>query len=211
MNTEPVRTRDPEGTKRQVLDAAEVLFAARGFAGTSIRDIAAASGVSHPLIQHHFATKEGLYRAVFRRCGEEYTTRFPDADDPTDQPIDLGRELTRIFHFIRDRDRLTRMVNWARLEGRADLIPEQNHPREAMIRRIAAGQAAGAIRTDIAAPTLAVILDALVFHWLDNRAAGTPFLPEPRITDEEYLAQAILVLQRGAAPREGSSAFDRMD
>ena len=200
MSSEPVRTRDPEGTKRQVLDAAEVLFAESGFAGTSIRDIATASGVSHPLIQHHFATKEGLYRAVFRRCGEEYTTRFPEAGDQTDQPIDLGREMTRIFHFIRDRNRLTRMVNWARLEGRADLIPEQNQPREAMIRRIAAGQSAGTIRADIAPPTLAVILEALVFHWLDNRAAGTSCFLGPPISDEEYLAKAIALLERGAAP-----------
>ena len=197
MSTEPVRTRDPEGVKRQVLDAAEALFAERGFAGTSIRDIAAASGVSHPLIQHHFATKEGLYHAVFRRCGEEYSARFPETDDQADQPIDLGREMSRIFQFVRDRGRLTRMVNWARLEGRGDLIPEQNHPREAMIRRIAAGQTAGTIRDDIAPPILAVILEALVFHWLDNRAAG---LPHSSISDEEYLAQALAILERGAAP-----------
>ena len=200
MSIDPVRTRDPEGVKRQVLDAAEVLFAERGFAGTSIRDIATASGVSHPLIQHHFATKEGLYRAVFRRCGEEYTARFPEADDQTDQPIDLGREMTRIFEFIRDRDRLTRMVGWARLEGRSDLIPRQKPAREAMVRRIAASQRAGAIRDDIDPPTLAVILEALVLHWLDNRAAGLPCSPGPMITDDAYLAQAIAILERGAAP-----------
>ncbi len=89
MSIEPVRSRDPEGTKRLVLDSAERLFSERGFAGTSIRDVALASGVSHPLIQHHFSTKEGLYRAVIRRCGEEYSARFPEAargDRPAGRP-----------------------------------------------------------------------------------------------------------------------------
>lgn len=39
------------------------LFAEKGYAATSVADIAAAAGVSGGLIRHHFGSKEGLRRA----------------------------------------------------------------------------------------------------------------------------------------------------
>lgn len=44
--------------------AALGLFARQGFAGTSLRAIAAEAGVSHALVRHHFGSKEGLRVAV---------------------------------------------------------------------------------------------------------------------------------------------------
>src|SRR4051812_33358197 len=101
MTAESIRVRNPEGTRRSVLDAAERLFAERGFAGTSMRDITRASGVSQPLIHHHFGSKESLYTAVRRRVCEEYTTRYPEATRVTDQPVDVRSELERLFEFLR--------------------------------------------------------------------------------------------------------------
>jgi len=43
-----------------VFQAAERIFAKQGFAGTSMRNISRASGVSQPLIHHHFKTKRAL-------------------------------------------------------------------------------------------------------------------------------------------------------
>jgi TetR/AcrR family transcriptional regulator, regulator of cefoperazone and chloramphenicol sensitivity len=40
------------------------LFAAQGVAGTSLRAVAKAAGVSPGLVVHHFGSKEGLCRAV---------------------------------------------------------------------------------------------------------------------------------------------------
>lgn len=40
------------------------LFADRGVAAVTVRDIAAASGVSAPLVMHHYKSKDGLKRAV---------------------------------------------------------------------------------------------------------------------------------------------------
>src|SRR6476620_2835 len=73
------RTRDPEQTRAAVIDAAERLFSERGFAATSIRDISAASGVSHPLVHHHFGSKDDLYVAVQRHMVEADARRFPVA------------------------------------------------------------------------------------------------------------------------------------
>jgi AcrR family transcriptional regulator len=57
-----------------VLAAAAELFAERGPAATSIRDIAARSKVNHGLVFRHFGTKEQLVRAVLDHLGETTTT-----------------------------------------------------------------------------------------------------------------------------------------
>lgn len=51
-------------TRQEILDAARNLFAERGFAGASIRGVAAAAGVDPALVHHYFGTKEGLFRAA---------------------------------------------------------------------------------------------------------------------------------------------------
>jgi AcrR family transcriptional regulator len=48
----------------RIRNAALELFAARGAAGTTIREVARAAGVSAGLVQHHFGTKDGLRKAV---------------------------------------------------------------------------------------------------------------------------------------------------
>jgi AcrR family transcriptional regulator len=48
----------------RIRNAALELFASRGVAGTTIREVARAAGVSPGLVQHHFGTKDGLRKAV---------------------------------------------------------------------------------------------------------------------------------------------------
>jgi len=50
-----------------ILDGAEQAFAARGFAGTSMERVAAASGITKLIVYRHFRSKEDLYRAVLDR------------------------------------------------------------------------------------------------------------------------------------------------
>ena len=52
-----------------VLQSAADLFAERGLAATSIRDIAARSRVNHGLIHRHFGSKDGLVAAVLDYLG----------------------------------------------------------------------------------------------------------------------------------------------
>jgi len=47
-----------------IVSAATQLFAARGFDGTAVQDVADAVGVTKPAILHHFPSKEHLRRAV---------------------------------------------------------------------------------------------------------------------------------------------------
>ena len=54
-------------TRQRILDAAERLFAQRGFHGVSIRDITGEAGVDVALANYHFGSKQGLLEAVFTR------------------------------------------------------------------------------------------------------------------------------------------------
>jgi TetR/AcrR family transcriptional regulator len=61
-------------TKERILGAAEMLFAARTFAGTQVDAIAEAAAVNKRLIYHYFGDKAGLYREVLRRVHRRWTT-----------------------------------------------------------------------------------------------------------------------------------------
>ncbi|WP_438856334.1 TetR family transcriptional regulator [Agromyces sp. M3QZ16-3] len=50
-------------TAARIRDAAIARFGAHGYAGTSLREVAADAGVSAPLVIHHFGSKDGLRRA----------------------------------------------------------------------------------------------------------------------------------------------------
>jgi AcrR family transcriptional regulator len=62
-----------------VLDAAQVEFAERGYAGTSTEDIAARAGISQPYLFRLFGTKRDLYIASVSRCFRETLEMFQRA------------------------------------------------------------------------------------------------------------------------------------
>lgn len=59
---------DPTDARRRVLDAAELLFATRGFDSVTLRDIAASIGLTHAALYYHFpGGKEELFAEVMER------------------------------------------------------------------------------------------------------------------------------------------------
>jgi len=67
----PKRRKPRQGpaTRRQILDCSLRLFAERGYARTSVRDIAQAVGITDAAIYYHFASKRELLRALFEERG----------------------------------------------------------------------------------------------------------------------------------------------
>jgi TetR/AcrR family transcriptional regulator len=72
------RQRDPERTKARILEAATAEFAAKGFAGARVSEIAARAGVNQQLIAYYFDGKEGLYREMGRRWRAYEAEAVPD-------------------------------------------------------------------------------------------------------------------------------------
>lgn len=84
------RAHDPEGRRRDVLAAARRLFAAKGYAQTSIRAIAAAADVNQALVITYFGGKQALFM--------EAVGRFEIPRDALGGgPGDLGARLARAY------------------------------------------------------------------------------------------------------------------
>ncbi|ASO18597.1 AcrR family transcriptional regulator [Actinoalloteichus hoggarensis] len=80
----------------KVQAAAITLFARRGFAATSMRDVARAAGISTGLIYRHYETKEELFAALvdYAAAGlHRVVERFGEAESPAE----LLDEFTRTF------------------------------------------------------------------------------------------------------------------
>ena len=58
---------ETESTRDRILDVAERLFAQKGLAGTAVRDIARAAGLTAPSLYNYFEGKQALYEAVIAR------------------------------------------------------------------------------------------------------------------------------------------------
>ena len=68
-------------TTAAILDAAEKLFAERGFTAVTVRDIASAAGVSHALVHRYLGPKEQVYRAMLSRRETVIRDAAPTEDD----------------------------------------------------------------------------------------------------------------------------------
>ena len=81
------KRRGPSGggdrTRTKILDAAEALFAVRGYHGVSIRDITLKAGVQLALANYHFGSKERLYNDVIRRRGPFHAAQMQQFLDET--------------------------------------------------------------------------------------------------------------------------------
>ncbi len=68
-----------ELTRAALLEAATELFAQRGFAASSIDDVAASARVSKGAVYYHFADKAELFEAVFRERQQQLIVKVTDA------------------------------------------------------------------------------------------------------------------------------------
>ncbi len=83
-----------EKARARLLEEAEKIFAEKGYAKASTREICAAAGLNAAAISYHFGGKEELYRAVLLGPIEAITDQFSGFDGPG---LDLADALSRIL------------------------------------------------------------------------------------------------------------------
>jgi AcrR family transcriptional regulator len=119
-----------------VLDAAAELFADRGPAATSIREVAARSGVNHGLVYRHFGTKEELVAAVLDHVSEQVNQAI--AGSGADTQAHAERQWRVLAHTILDGYPVGRMQR--RFPFVNQLVDEAAlHTEDRMAARMAAG------------------------------------------------------------------------
>jgi AcrR family transcriptional regulator len=77
------RSRDAARTRQRLLHTAARLFAANGYAATTVREIAHEADVNAALINRYFASKEGLFEACLT-AGSHRIRPFADDGDEDD-------------------------------------------------------------------------------------------------------------------------------
>jgi AcrR family transcriptional regulator len=99
MTTGVRRRMGVEERRQQLIGVALELFGRRSPEEVSIDEIAAAAGISRPLVYHYFPGKQGLYEAALRRAADELTDRFTE---PHQGPPGAGlhRVMACYFDFV---------------------------------------------------------------------------------------------------------------
>ncbi|MET9911729.1 TetR/AcrR family transcriptional regulator [Streptomyces sp. NPDC006476] len=99
MTTGVRRRMGVEERRQQLIGVALELFSQRSPDDVSIDEIAAAAGISRPLVYHYFPGKLSLYEAALRRAAEDLASRFRE---PHQGPLGarLLRAMHRFFDFV---------------------------------------------------------------------------------------------------------------
>ena len=77
-----------ETSRQQVIDAAIKTLAKRGFANTSVSDIAAAAGMSKGVVHYHFTSKDDLLARVLEQCSAKMSDRVRAAWEAPNAPME---------------------------------------------------------------------------------------------------------------------------
>ncbi len=196
--------RDPEGTKKAILESAESVFAERGFAGATISEISRKSGVSGPLILFHFQSKEGLYEAVKNGIVLRWRESF------TMEPMRKGSApefvehvIRTSFAFYRDNPTMVRMANWGRLEGDDGPWGGEEDIHRWYESSIKEAQRRGEIRDDTSPLAITAMICGAVHVWWEFHSHMEEHVRQgsyEMVRDDDYLKQITAVILKGLAP-----------
>ncbi len=134
--TTPRRTRNADRSREVILDAAERLFAERGFQGTSLQDIGDAASVSRGTPSYFFGSKEGVYRAVLDRIfgsvADLVRRQQEQALGVRAGPDEVfAREIAGYIGFLAERPNFVRLLQWEALTG-GELLADLTARMEAL-------------------------------------------------------------------------------
>jgi AcrR family transcriptional regulator len=189
--------RDPERVRRRVLAAATRLFTARGFAGTSFRDVSTVCGVSVSLIQHHFGTKRSLYAAVKEHAVASYVKAQTGPAAQARFDLDSRDGLRALARFFEGGPEWSRLAAWSALEGDHSTWPGEDDYLDRVADVIRERQAAGRVRADVDPELLLIAVGGLMRAWVTQRrrhAARLAHLGTPEAQEQRYLSLCAALL-----------------
>jgi TetR/AcrR family transcriptional regulator len=189
---EPSAKRNAAATKQRLLDAGEREFAARGFAGARLREIAVAAGVQPALIHHYFTDKQGLYRAVLDRAllptSAESLTLLGSRHDLESLLTGFIALLLRFYAANRN---LLAILRHEALSGSSvldELTRERTLPIiEGLSRFLAERQAQGEVRADVSPDEIILAGMSMVVYPFVDEGLLQVVMPSVVLRDEATL------------------------
>jgi len=117
MENQAAITDQTPSTADRILDAAEDLFAEKGYSATSLGDVADRVGIRSPSLYNHFKNKEALYRAVLERLLTDFAAPMQELDSG---PVTYERVFEWLEAMVRQHHanpNLARLLQHAALSG----------------------------------------------------------------------------------------------
>jgi len=193
--------------REKILIAAEDLFVAKGFVGTSMSEIAERAGVAKSLIYHHFESKQALWQDLIRKYHErsgvlEKLFDTMSADDFNALP-ELVTGKDSFFAFLKNHPRVVRLYSWLALEQEFDIDYPEESIRQQVLERVRLLQRKGLIRREIDPGIIPVIFLSLMMHWFSSRRYLIPWLDGDESMpdqDSKYIEGVMDILMRGLTP-----------
>jgi AcrR family transcriptional regulator len=166
----------PEQSSRdKILDAAEALFAKRGYAGVGLREVAEVVGLGKSSLFHHFHSKPQLYAAVaariLRRIEERLIRSLAAGGDPVTR---LERWLDDLVDMLAEQPTDARLLLRSLFEDDelAGDLPEEQEAQRAVERILASvgtllreGMSAGGFRAASVQHLLLTLVGVVVFPF----------------------------------------------
>ena len=205
MSTTPKYSRlDPGQRREQILDAANALFAERGYDEVSVEDIASSAGVTRGLVHHYFGGRKEVYIALLERLGALREEQLPPPVGRSARAR-LADSVSRWLDWT-EQNRTIWLATLARGEDIAD--PDVRRVVAELVRRAVALVAAH--HADIAedSPRLRYALECWTGSTAPRRAAGYTARPpasrptncSPRRSSTSCARSAPHPSQTGALP-----------
>ncbi len=216
MDASVARTRlSRDDRMEQTLAVAHGLFAERGYADVKMDEIAAAVGVTKPLLYNYFGNKERLYIACMERAGEALTEAVRSAVAATASPGDaLGAGVHAFFAFL-DEDRAAWAVLFDETLPHAGEVAERvaeyrgrilDFTSASMLAQLPAERRAGAaVEIEALSTALLGAAEALARWWLRTEKLSADEAAELLIATVEPGLRSRSRLPTSPSPRKGTT------
>lgn len=169
------RKRQPEATRRRILDAALAEFAGKGLAGAKIDEIARRAGINKRMLYAYFGSKEALWVAVLERVYGERRAEEALIDVERLDPVEGMRRLVAFnFRYCAEHPEFIALLNNENLHGARHLRGSKTVAGlhggliATMERLLARGAKAGLFRRGLDAVQLYVTIASLAYFYFSN-------------------------------------------
>ncbi len=194
--------RDPERTRRAILEAATGEFVSNGFAGASVNEIAARAKVNKRMLYHYFGKKEELYIAVLERTYialRTAQTQLRLADVPPSEAIETLILFTWNY-YIQYPELLSLMATENMLRGkylaRSERVRDLDSPLMTILQDILTrGAEDGVFRSDLDARQVYISIASLSAFFIATRCTLSTLIGRDLTTEEELVKRSEHVVE----------------
>ncbi len=195
-------------TRDRIFAVAGDIFAAQGFAGARVGEIAQRAGVNRQRLYAYFGSKRELYRQVlidvYAQVANHEGLLSLSVDD---LPVMTGRIVDRFFEIHEGNPRFWRLLCWENLNGGQSLRPaDWERLRGAYITHLgqlyAEGQRRGQFRRDVDFTTYLLVLFSTTYFYFSNQMTISRLLGvalDSRAVRRQIEEQFVAVMDRGLA------------